>query len=95
MMLGLMTRIALRHTGRPLVLPRAIVVAYALLQLAAIVRVAGAALGAGDAWLAAAGIAWIGAFATYLVCFGPMLVSPSLPRVVASPLEADARPPSP
>ncbi len=94
MMLGLMTRIALRHTGRPLVLPRAIVVAYLLLQAAALLRVGAAASPAGEAWFVAAGAAWVAAFAIYLACFGSMLVSPSLPRVAASPLAADARPPA-
>jgi uncharacterized protein involved in response to NO len=35
MMLGLMTRVSLRHTGRPLVVPRAMLVAYALMFAAA------------------------------------------------------------
>ena len=91
MMLGLMTRIALRHTGRPLVLPRAIVAAYALLQVAAILRVGTAALGLGEGLLALAGIAWTAAFAIYLVTYGRILVSPSLPRVVVEPLGHDAR----
>ena len=93
MMLSLMTRIALRHTGRPLRLPPAIVVAYGLLQLAAILRVGAAASHAGGPWLIAAGVAWVAAFATYLVCFGSMLVSPSLPRVAASPVIVDGRSP--
>jgi uncharacterized protein involved in response to NO len=92
MMLGLMTRIALRHTGRPLALRPAIIAAYALLQLAALFRVVAAIARAGDAWVVLAGGAWIAAFAIYLACFGAMLVSPSLPRV-ASPLAVDARPP--
>jgi len=93
MMLGLMTRVALRHTGRPLDPPAAIVAAYWLLQAAALLRVGAAAAGAGESWVVAAGAAWIAAFATYLACFGGILVSPSLPRVVASPLAGDTRPP--
>ncbi|MGE5171831.1 MAG: NnrS family protein [Rudaea sp.] len=91
MMLALMTRIALRHTGRPLALPPAIVASYALLQVAALLRVAGGALGLGEAWLAIAGVAWIFAFAIYLVLFGRILVSPSLPRVAVRPLGGDVR----
>ena len=93
MMLGLMTRIALRHTGRPLVLPAPMVAAYALLQLAAVLRVGAALVPSGEAIIVVAGTAWVAAFATYLACFGPMLVTPSLPRVQVSPLAADAAPP--
>jgi len=93
MMLGLMTRVALRHTGRPLVLPTAIVGAYLLIQGAALVRVGAAIAGAGEPWIAVAGLAWIAAFAIYLGCFGAILVSPSLPRVAVSPLAADPRTP--
>jgi len=94
MMLGLMTRVALRHTGRPLVVPAAMVGAYLLVQVAALLRTGAALAGAGEPWIAAAGLAWIAAFGTYLACFGAILVSPSLPRVVTSPLAVDTRPPS-
>ena len=89
-MLSLMTRVALRHTGRPLVVPGAVVTAYGLIQAAALLRVGAALAGAGSAWIVAAGLAWIGAFALYLASFGAILLSPSLPRAVASPLAADA-----
>jgi uncharacterized protein involved in response to NO len=89
-MLSLMTRVALRHTGRPLVVPRAVVTAYGLIQAAALLRVGAALAGAGPTWIVAAGLAWIGAFALYLASFGAILLSPSLPRAVASPLAADA-----
>ena len=93
MMLGLMTRVALRHTGRPLVPPRAVVGAYWLIQLAALARVGAQLAGADEPWVVAAGLAWIVAFAVYLGCFGKILVSPSLPRIAASPLAVDGRPP--
>jgi uncharacterized protein involved in response to NO len=89
-MLSLMTRVALRHTGRPLVVPRAVVAAYALIQVAAALRVGAALAGGGEALIVAAGLAWIASFALYLASFGAILVSPSLPRVVASPLAVDA-----
>jgi uncharacterized protein involved in response to NO len=92
MMLGLMTRVALRHTGRPLVLPSAIVAAYLLIQVAAVIRVAGAMTDSAVLPVALAGAAWVAAFAIYLACFGSVLVSPSLPRVAVSPLAADAQP---
>lgn len=89
-MLSLMTRVALRHTGRPLVVPGAVVTAYGLIQAAALLRVGAALAGAGPTWIVAAGLAWIGAFTLYLASFGAILLSPSLPRAVASPLAADA-----
>jgi len=94
-MIGLMTRVALRHTGRPLGLSRALVAAHLLVQAAALVRVGAAIAGGGDAWVVASGLAWVVAFAIYLLRFGPILVRPSLPRIVASPLDADSQPPSP
>lgn len=92
MMLGLMTRVALRHTGRPLVLPSAIVAAYLLIQLAALARVVGAMTGSTMLTVTLAGAAWIAAFAIYLACFGKVLLSPSLPREAVSPLAGDAQP---
>jgi uncharacterized protein involved in response to NO len=90
MMLGLMTRVALRHTGRTLVLPAAIVAAYLLIQVAALLRVVGAMTGGAAFAVALAGAAWIAAFAIYLACFGSMLVAPSLPRGSVNPLTVDA-----
>lgn len=93
MMLGLLTRVALRHTGRPLVPPRAVVGAYWMIQFAALSRLAGQLAGAGDAWTAGAGLAWIAAFAVFLGCFAGILASPSLPRVAAGARAAAERPP--
>ena len=92
MMLGLMTRVALRHTGRALVLPPAIVAAYVLIQLAALARVTGAINGDSVLAVTLSGAAWVAAFAIYLGCFGKALVSPSLPRDAVSPLSGDAQP---
>jgi uncharacterized protein involved in response to NO len=93
MMLGVMTRVALRHTGRPLVLPAAIVGAYFLVHAAALLRVGAALAGIDGPWIVAAGLAWIAAFAIYLGCFGAILLSPSLPRAAVSPLAVDAQAP--
>jgi uncharacterized protein involved in response to NO len=95
MMLGLMTRMALRHTGRPLEPPAAMIVAYGLVQASALLRVGAAAVPASETWVLAASGAWIAAFALFLVCFGGVLVSPSLPRAVASPLVDSRQPPPP
>lgn len=80
MMLALMTRVALRHTGRPLGAPRVMRAAAVAVFVAAALRlVAGvAALGPGVMALAVA--LWAAAFAAYLWRFGAVLVTPSLPR---------------
>jgi len=82
MMLGLMTRVVLRHTGRPLQVPAAIVAAYLMVLAAAALRVAVLPLGLGNAWLFASAVLWMTPFAVYLTMFGAMLWSPSLPRKV-------------
>lgn len=77
--LGLATRIVLRHTGRPLVVPGVIVGAYVLVLGAAVARVATAF--EPHLWLlAASGLLWSGALAVYLACFARFLTRPSLPR---------------
>jgi uncharacterized protein involved in response to NO len=90
-----MTRVALKHTGRPLDPPRAVVGGYLLIQVAALLRVAAPLAGDGTGFTVFAGLAWIAAFAIYLGCFGRILLSPSLPRVAVNPLAVDARAPGP
>lgn len=80
MMLGLMTRVVLRHTGRPLQLPPAIVVAYVMVFMAAGLRVSVMMFGLDNAYLFASAVLWMAPFAIYLVLFGAMLWLPSLPR---------------
>lgn len=80
MMLGLMTRVSLRHTGRPLHLPTAMRVAGVLVFAAALVRLA-ASVHELDAWVVAvAALLWTSAFVIYLSRFGAMLLAPSLAR---------------
>lgn len=77
MILAVMTRASLGHTGRPLVAPPPIVAAYLLITLAALVRVGGPAIpGAYGQSIAIAGILWIGAFTLYLLVYIPILLSP-------------------
>jgi uncharacterized protein involved in response to NO len=80
--LSLATRIALRHTGRPLVVPTSLVVAYFLMLGAAIARVA-TAFEPRLALLVASGVLWSVALATYLMRFARCLLAPSLPRAAA------------
>jgi uncharacterized protein involved in response to NO len=77
MKLSLMTRVALRHTGRPLRPAPAMVAAFALIGVAALLRVAGAGSGA---LLVASALLWGGGLALYLAVHGAMLLRPSLPR---------------
>jgi uncharacterized protein involved in response to NO len=75
MILAVMTRASLGHTGRPLVVSRGIAVAYALLLSAAAIRVFAPALAAGSylATLEAAALAWIAAFAIFVAVYAPIL----------------------
>jgi uncharacterized protein involved in response to NO len=76
MILGVMSRAALGHAGRPLVTPAATVAGYGLLSLAAVARIA-APLLPGDAWgmtLAGAGVLWTLAFVLFLRDYAPVLL---------------------
>jgi len=78
MLLGLMTRVVLRHTGRPLAAPRALPWWLGLVNLAAVLRLAAPALG-GWAWPAAS-LLWALSFAAWLVPHARMMGRASLPR---------------
>jgi len=78
MTLGIMTRAGLGHTGRSLQVPPAITVAYVILSLATIFRIAG------PLWwpeyyntaMMAAGASWCLAFAIFTWVFWPILTRP-------------------
>lgn len=80
MMLGLMTRVSLRHTGRPLVVPGAMLAAYGLMMAAALLRLAATVHNLGQASVALAALLWAGAFVLYFLQFWKALLTPSLPR---------------
>jgi uncharacterized protein involved in response to NO len=80
LVIGMITRTARGHTGRPLQATRREAIAYALVMIAALLRV-----GVPLLWPAAyapalliAGAAWIAAFALYLSLYGPWLWSPRI-----------------
>jgi uncharacterized protein involved in response to NO len=78
LILGMITRTALGHTGRPLAAGRAETVMYLLIQLAVLTRLV-AALSPDSARmvaLVAAGACWSGAFLLYLVVYAPYLARP-------------------
>lgn len=74
--LSLMTRVALKHTGRDLRLPALMVAGFAGMGLAAALRVTAD----GDAMLAASAMLWAASIAIYLGLYGRFLLNPSLPR---------------
>jgi uncharacterized protein involved in response to NO len=77
MILAVMTRASLGHTGRELRAAPATVAAYLLLTGAALVRVFGPATGADyRAVLVLAAALWAAAFAAYLLVYAPILASP-------------------
>jgi uncharacterized protein involved in response to NO len=76
--LGMMSRVTLGHTGRTLRAPTAMVAAFGLINLAALVRVLVPLLwpaGYQD-WLLLSGGLWTLAFGAFLWVHGPMLISP-------------------
>ncbi|MCK9468646.1 MAG: NnrS family protein [Porticoccaceae bacterium] len=83
LILGVMTRVSLGHTGRPLVLPRGAIVIYVLISVAAVARLL-SALG----WLGyreplvISGVAFSAAFAVFLLLYGRILW---VPRVDGRP----------
>jgi uncharacterized protein involved in response to NO len=78
MILAVMTRASLGHTGRALVAPGPMVYGYLLVSLAAVVRVFGPAILPEnyDQIVGLAGSLWIAAFAVFLVVYAPMFLRP-------------------
>ncbi|MDA1100045.1 MAG: NnrS family protein [Proteobacteria bacterium] len=78
MIMAIMPRVSLGHTGRELILPRPMLAAYALIVAAPLLRVASPFLT--GAWyqtsLLLSGLCWVLAFAIFIWCFAPMLWSP-------------------
>jgi uncharacterized protein involved in response to NO len=80
LMIAMMMRSALGHSGRPLVAGSAEVGAFVLLQLSAIVRVLTASVAPGmyrEAMIVA-GVLWTLAFAVFLLRYWPILTRPRI-----------------
>jgi len=77
MILAVMTRASLGHTGRRIIAPRPVVWSYYLVTLAALVRVGAPFLDHQfyGAALTAAALAWIGAFAIFAIVYAPILTT--------------------
>ncbi len=79
--LGMMARVSLGHTGRRLELARVIVLAFALVATAAVVRVAGATVGGADWYVSCVTVAgglWCVGFAIFSTVYAPILVRPRI-----------------
>jgi uncharacterized protein involved in response to NO len=77
MTLGVMTRVSLGHTGRPLAADRSTALIYLLVILAASMRVAAAA--SGSSWLMEiSAMLWIGSFGLFILRYGPILLTSRL-----------------
>ena len=78
MILAVMTRAALGHTGRPLIVRPAVAGAYGLLVLAVVLRVFGPALlpVAYTTTLILSGGLWLAAFLVFVVIYAPILTRP-------------------
>lgn len=78
--LGMMSRVALGHTGRSLVAPRPIAVAYGLVVSGALLRVAGPPLlSALYTWvMVISGAMWMLAFVIFVGVYTPLLLRPRL-----------------
>ncbi len=75
--LGMMARVGVGHTGRPLRASRVMAVAFVLVHLAVALRVLGP-LGWSEGYhdlAAASGVAWAAAFALFVIVYTPILIT--------------------
>ncbi len=78
LILAMISRVSLGHTGRPLSPPKPMTIAYLLISLAALVRTFGP-WGLPDntlLFIDISGALWIGAFAIFVIGYAPMLMTP-------------------
>jgi uncharacterized protein involved in response to NO len=74
MILAVMSRAALGHSGRPLMTPRLTVIAYALVNLGAIIRVAVPSHGG----ILVSGLVWTAGYALFVIDYWSILTGPRL-----------------
>lgn len=92
LIIGMVTRTALGHLGRPLRTDRSIVAMYVLVLAAALLRLlALLPVGLAQAALHASALAWVLAFALYLWRFAPLLIRPRLPPAGLSAAQPSGR----
>lgn len=79
LIIGMLTRTALGHLGRPLKLDGSMLASYWLMLLAVVLRLGALVPTAHTVWLLQlSGLAWIAVFALYLWRFFPMLIRPRI-----------------
>jgi uncharacterized protein involved in response to NO len=78
--ISLMTRVALRHTGRPLIPHKLMVSAFIIIIVAAVTRISVSLFELNHAVLILSAILWSVPFLLYAGLYGRILLSPSLPR---------------
>jgi len=76
MIIAVVTRVSLGHTGRPLLLPKGSALSYVLVHAGAIARVAAALVPSAPALLWAGALLWGGAFALFAVLHAQILLRP-------------------
>jgi len=78
MILAVMTRASLGHTGRPLIVSRAITCAYVLLTVSTVLRVFGIAAFPGHYLMTVSmsGLAWVLCFGIFVVVYAPIFWKP-------------------
>ena len=76
LIVAMMMRSSLGHTGRELIASRADVASFLLLQLAAILRVIAGMTGSYRAMVITSGVVWMLAFLVFLLRYAPMLLQP-------------------
>jgi uncharacterized protein involved in response to NO len=86
MILAVMTRATLGHTGHALHADAATIAFFVLVSASAALRIAGAwPVDAQAALIEISGLAWIGAFALFLAKYAPMLLAPRTRRGNTAP----------
>lgn len=86
MVLSVMSRASLGHTGRPLIAARPVALAYGIVPIAALIRWIAPQATDGEAFLTLfAGILWITAFGLALAAVAPILLAPRMPRPPVGP----------
>ena len=78
MILGVMTRVALAHTGRKLHVGGAMVAAYWLLGFAVLLRLLSPSFSSYYMLVNASGAAWVAAFVLFAVVYWPILTGPAV-----------------
>lgn len=81
MILAIMSRASLGHSGRPLIAPRPVVAAYVLVSIAALLRTFAPQF-IPDLYMElmlASALVWIAAFSLFAITFAPILLTPRAP----------------